>query len=36
MGYMGYPKKATGCLGFQIDGTNIDGTNFTEWVVVSG
>jgi hypothetical protein len=33
---MVYPKKATGCLGFQIDGTNIDGTNFTEWVVVSG
>lgn len=28
-GYMGYPKAATGCLGFQIDGVN-----FTELVIV--
>ena len=34
-GYMGYPKGAMGCIGFQIDGTNIDGTNFTELVIVS-
>lgn len=29
-GYMGYPKGATGCLGFQIDGAT-----FTELVIVS-
>jgi hypothetical protein len=28
--YMGIPKDAKGCIGFQIDGKN-----FTEWVVVS-
>jgi hypothetical protein len=33
-GYMGYPKAAAGCLGFQIDGTYSDGTNFTESVIV--
>jgi hypothetical protein len=34
-GYMGYPKSATGCLGFQVDGVLDDGTTFTELVVVS-
>jgi hypothetical protein len=28
--FMGYPQAAKGCLGFQIDGLN-----FTEWVIVS-
>ena len=33
--FIGYPKAAAGCIGFQIDGTNFTGTNFTELIVVS-
>jgi hypothetical protein len=33
--YMGIPKTATGCLGFQVDGVHTDGTTFTELIVVS-
>lgn len=33
--YMGYPKTATGCIGFQVDGVMTNGTTFTELLVVS-
>jgi hypothetical protein len=33
--YMGSPKTATGCIGFQVDGVQSDGTNFTELFVVN-
>jgi hypothetical protein len=32
---MGVPKAATGCLGLQVDGVLIDGTTFTELVVLN-
>jgi len=34
-GYVGYPRTATGCFGFQVDGFRVDGTTFTETLVVS-
>ena len=33
--FMGYPKTATGCLGFQVDGVYTDGITFTELLVIS-
>ncbi|HXM73103.1 MAG TPA: hypothetical protein VN940_07755 [Candidatus Dormibacteraeota bacterium] len=33
--FIGYPKAATGCLGFQVDGVGTDGTAFTELLVLS-
>ncbi|HEX9096862.1 MAG TPA: hypothetical protein VF990_12265, partial [Candidatus Dormibacteraeota bacterium] len=32
--FMGYPRTATGCLGFQVDGVLANGTAFTELIVV--
>jgi hypothetical protein len=34
--YMGFPKTATGCVGFQVDGVMTGGATFTELIVVSG
>jgi hypothetical protein len=31
----GYPKGASSCFGFQLDGTRADGSGFTELVIVS-
>ena len=33
-GYMGYPKTSSGCFGLQVDGFHVDGTRFTELLVV--
>lgn len=33
--YMGVPKSATGCVGFQVDGALTGGATFTELVVLS-
>jgi hypothetical protein len=33
--FIGYPKTASGCLGFQVAGVQTDGTAFTELLVLS-